>query len=980
MRHWSQLGIRNWRVKPGRTAAAIGAIALGVGVVVWVTCAYESVRLALQDQAWFWIGRSDLTIESAYGPVGTVFESLVEKVQRIPNVKHVTCRLRQTVRFEPAAPSASTQPADLAGEKVELIGIDPQTESPFREYDAQRITGGGRMLRPEDAYAAVIEQKLAAKYGLGIGDRFVLRSSPPLDAPEGTIEKSATFTIVGLIEHRRVAMQQWPVVIATLDRVKSLAQFADDIPRVTRIDIILADQSIQAINKTAAEIRGIPDVFRQRFLVTSAESKRKQVAAAEKQTGLVLVLLSTVALFTGFFIILSTLSMGMVERVGQLGMLRCLGATRLQIAALVLSEALLMGLVGMVLGIPIGLGLDALSVRVAPEFVGTLAISKTGLALAMIGGVATTLLGAALPTLQAMRVSPLAASRPQSRPTPAILTWAALVIGLAMVAGHSLMIRYLPPPAWLLQPLYAVASIALLYGGYALLTPGLIRLLGGLVVLVAATVLRMRRQLLGDQVGRAAWRSAAICCGLMVGLSLIVSLVVHSKSLARGWDFPREFAEAFVVLERPIPWEHADRVRGIPGVGQSCLINESVRCTILGRGFFIFGNTTFIAGDPDEFFKIAKLEFVKGDKDQATARLKQGGAVLVTPEFTKSQRFDYGDKIPLQLKGSAGLVRSFEIVGVVTSPALDIAANYFNASGMLVQASVLVVLGTFDDVQRQFGLPREVSMFLINFDLPAGNPPPEFHADMPPALEDPARFRELLDRWRPALPERRAELERIDAELAAPAASSPSARPWSGTPMLRLFRQALLDSAAAKWSSLSPQQRWDAFREELVMQLVTAYSRAPGLAHGSVRALKQQIDRDLQRATILFASVPAVALIVAALGVANLMMANVASRSRQIAMLRAVGATRWQIIRLVVGEALVLGCLGSVIGLTIGLHGAAGLNHITTAIWGYEPEWTIPWDWVGLGIAFTMLVCLVAGLLPARYAARNNIIEALQAT
>ena len=76
MQHWSQLGIRNWRAKPGRMAGALGAIALGVGVVVWVTCAHESVRGALRDQVWFWIGRSHLSVESAYGAEGTVFQKI----------------------------------------------------------------------------------------------------------------------------------------------------------------------------------------------------------------------------------------------------------------------------------------------------------------------------------------------------------------------------------------------------------------------------------------------------------------------------------------------------------------------------------------------------------------------------------------------------------------------------------------------------------------------------------------------------------------------------------------------------------------------------------------------------------------------------------------------------------------------------------------------------------------------------------------
>src|SRR5512142_2501825 len=89
MRHWSQLGIRNWRVRPGRTAGALAAIALGVGVVIWVTCAYESVRLALADQVWLWTGRAQLSVESVYGPEGTVYQAIAGQVSHLPNVKHV---------------------------------------------------------------------------------------------------------------------------------------------------------------------------------------------------------------------------------------------------------------------------------------------------------------------------------------------------------------------------------------------------------------------------------------------------------------------------------------------------------------------------------------------------------------------------------------------------------------------------------------------------------------------------------------------------------------------------------------------------------------------------------------------------------------------------------------------------------------------------------------------------------------------------
>jgi putative ABC transport system permease protein len=130
----------------------------------------------------------------------------------------------------------------------------------------------------------------------------------------------------------------------------------------------------------------------------------------------------------------------------------------------------------------------------------------------------------------------------------------------------------------------------------------------------------------------------------------------------------------------------------------------------------------------------------------------------------------------------------------------------------------------------------------------------------------------------------------------------------------------------------------------------------------------------------LFAAIPIVALVVAALGVGNLMMANVASRSRQLATLRAVGATQWQITRLVIGEALVLGALGCAVGVALGLHAATSINRMVELIWGYQPVWTIPVQWLGLSISFTFLMCLIAGLIPASRAARSNIIAALQTT
>src|SRR5690606_1134430 len=114
---------------------------------------------------------------------------------------------------------------------------------------------------------------------------------------------------------------------------------------------------------------------------------------------------------TAFFIILATMSMGVTERVAQLGLLRCVGMTRGQLFRLTLLHSIPMGLVGTMLGVPIGLGFQWLTLWAAEGYLGSFAVSRGGLARAVCGGLGTTLLGAIVPAARAFEVSPIEASR-----------------------------------------------------------------------------------------------------------------------------------------------------------------------------------------------------------------------------------------------------------------------------------------------------------------------------------------------------------------------------------------------------------------------------------------------------------------------------------------------------------------------------------------------------------------------------------------
>jgi len=988
MRHWWQLAIRNWRARPGRTALATVAIALGVGVVVWVTGAYESIRQSVADQVWSWLGRSHLSVESVYGQYGTVFESIADDVRRLPNVACATGRLKERldVVLPQREPGGETEPSSAS---LDVVGIQPQYEYAFRDYANDLVAG--RLLEPGDRRVIVLENGFAGEHGIRLGDTIGLRTD--------VFTSGTAFEVVGLLRRRRIARFQPPMALVTLPDLQQLVNRPGP-PRVTQVNIILRDASTAALRRTAPQVRQIVNRYAQNFVTRDAEAKFRQVEAAQQQTEFILVLISSVALFTAFFIILSTLSMGMVERVGQLGLLRCIGMTRGQIFTLVLGETVPIATVGIALGVPVGIGLTLLTVQIVPEYVGHLALSRWGIALALAGGAATALAGGILPAIQATRVSPLEAARPQARATRPAVDVLAAVVGAAMIAGHAAMIAWIPPYQWLTRPSIALSGAMLLYCGCALLAPALIRFGGGVFVRAAACALGIRSRLLRDQIGRASWRSAGICSGLMVGLSLIVCLVVHTESLTAGWDFPKRMCEAFVWTGRPITLQaaenaiHTDDRTVLPGVGRYTLAND-IQCNV---GWFV-------AGRPREFFSMARLEFVAGSQEEAIDRLERGGCILITPEFAEIRNVGLGGRVAIQA-GSRTAV--FEVAGIVESPALDIAATYFNAESHLMGARVNGVLGTLEDAKRRLGIEPAITLFLINFDLKPSPPPRLFHQDSLPPMTRPADLIRWLDDFKPVMPERADDLDRIlstwaglpEKAVAHVATTGPWLKgllsslgrepvhterskqtSWSRLPpdlrVLGAFRNALLGLEDA-WPDRTPDERWRAFREETVLRIIADRSGADWPIWKSVAELKAEIDRTMRTATILMTAVPTVALIVAALGVANLMMANVASRTRQLAILRAVGATKSQITRLVIGEAIVLGAIGSLLGLALGTGAAHTVNTLTHRIWGLPMRFAMPWDLVGGAIALTVGVCLLAGVLPARRAARSNVVGALQ--
>lgn len=131
-------------------------------------------------------------------------------------------------------------------------------------------------------------------------------------------------------------------------------------------------------------------------------------------------------------------------------------------------------------------------------------------------------------------------------------------------------------------------------------------------------------------------------------------------------------------------------------------------------------------------------------------------------------------------------------------------------------------------------------------------------------------------------------------------------------------------------------------------------------------------ERILGALTLSVAGIAAISLIVAGILIMNVMLMAVAQRTGEIGLCKAIGASRRQIMVLLVTEALLLSAVGGLLGLAIGLAGSRLARSLYPELSAGPPSWAMV---AALGTA--LATGLIFSLLPARRAARLDPIQAL---
>jgi len=628
------LAWRGLRARPLRTALTTVGVALGVAVLYAGLATNAGIGAAVDRAVGTMVGRADLRI-AAFGESGLSDETRAA-VAAVPGVDVAAPSFERRTYLGTGLIGPGPLPAP-----VTLVGIDPELEPRIHDL----ALASGSPIGPGDDPVALVSSTLASEDGLSVGARLGLQG---VDAP-------VYLRIAGILAGDGPwAGATGRAVVTRLPVAQSV--FGAD--GLTRVDLDLADGADQG-----AVIEAIQATILTEPYVVS--SPRDLAAAMEASTGdfaATTALIAAIALFAGAFLIFNTLSMTVVERVRELGLLRAAGATRGQLSAYILVQASVIGVVGAAVGIVAG-GTLAAGIAAWMGSVGSVPIAGPVVRLgdavaAMAIGLGVTLAAAVEPARRAGRVPPVEALKarldlPSAR--HARLRWLVGVFAAVGVLGLAIWPRAAGEAA--LQRSIAIYAVLL---AVTLLVPFVLPVLARIAGTPFMLLVRLEERLARASVLRDRPRAALTVGALTVGLAMVVALGgvgQHARAAAGAWIADVVPGDVIVtsIFPRGLDEGLVETLGALPGVGSVTPI-ATFDLAVDGRrvdGAAMIGAD--LAAD-------GRLHLVEGDRAEALAALDKGGAVIVPSGVAARDGLVLGSR--LTVVAADGSAMSMRVVGV----------------------------------------------------------------------------------------------------------------------------------------------------------------------------------------------------------------------------------------------------------------------------------------------------------------------------
>lgn len=166
--------------------------------------------------------------------------------------------------------------------------------------------------------------------------------------------------------------------------------------------------------------------------------------------------------------------------------------------------------------------------------------------------------------------------------------------------------------------------------------------------------------------------------------------------------------------------------------------------------------------------------------------------------------------------------------------------------------------------------------------------------------------------------------------------------------------------------------------DEVGDEIERRYGDSERLVIISNETLLGRISNLMQQAFSMFDVLALIAMLVGFMGITNTLTMNVMERTQEIGMLRAVGMTRGQVVRMVLSEAALMGLIGGLMGLVFGVLLSRLFLSAMTSMSGYRLSYVLPLQNILAALLIAFLTSQLAALFPTLRASRTRILEAIQ--
>ena len=398
-RLWTDWLIAIGFLREGRSQSLmiIGGVAIGVAVIVFISALIQGLQANLIErtlgtQAHISLSAPDEInrIVEANNAVQLVYEDQrAQRLRSINNWQEVVENLDNIQNLNAVSPMVSGPALVKRGEAIKsvaIMGIDlPRYQRivPLQDY----ITSGQLRLKADDV---LIGTEMAKDLGVRVGSKIRL---------DNGLDVNAVMNVAGIFE-LGVRELDSRYMYVDLKRAQSLL----DLPGgVTIIDLRISD--IFAAEEVAAQMQRLTGLKSESWIGSNAQLMNA-ISAQSLSTNMIIVFVGISVAFA----IASVLSISVVQRTREIGILRATGATRNQILVIFLIQGAVFGLLGSLVGILTSYALVWSFNQFGPGLF-YIPISPTLIIAALLLATLSGLIAAAIPARRAARLDPVEAIR-----------------------------------------------------------------------------------------------------------------------------------------------------------------------------------------------------------------------------------------------------------------------------------------------------------------------------------------------------------------------------------------------------------------------------------------------------------------------------------------------------------------------------------------------------------------------------------------